>query len=48
MLPIAPIKTDDERFLALVTSIATTTIQDWQPVDVFVTRVDHMRLYRHE
>src|ERR1051325_1936947 len=41
MVPIAPLKNDDERFLALVSRIASITIRDVQPTDVFVTRIDH-------
>jgi hypothetical protein len=41
MLPIAHFQDDDERFLALVSGIASTTIQDLRPTDVFITRIDH-------
>ena len=41
MVPIAPMKNDDERFLALVSRIASTTIRDIRPTDVFVMRIDH-------
>ncbi len=41
MFPIAHTKHDDKRFIALVSRIAATTIQDLQPADVFVTRIDH-------
>ena len=41
MLPIAHMQHDDERFLALVSRIASTTVQDLRPADVFVTRIDH-------
>src|SRR3954462_10448639 len=41
MVAIAPMKNEDERFLALVGRIASTTIRDLRPTDVFVTRIDH-------
>src|SRR3954469_13547774 len=41
MVAIAPMKNEDERFLALVSRIASTTIRDVRPTDVFVTRIDH-------
>ena len=41
MLPIAHFQDDDERFLALVSGIASTTINDLRPTDVFITRIDH-------
>ena len=41
MLPIAYLQNDDERFLALISGIVSTTIQDLRPADVFITRIDH-------
>ena len=41
MLLIEHTENDDERFLALVSRISSTTIQDLRPADVFVTRIDH-------
>src|SRR4051812_7469443 len=41
MLPIERIKNDDERFLALVSCIASAIVRDLRPTDVFVTRIDH-------
>lgn len=41
MVPIAPMENDDEHFLVLVSRIASTTIRDLRPTDVFVTRINH-------
>lgn len=41
MISITHVKSDDERFIALVSRILSTAIQDLRPKYVFLTRIDH-------